>query len=60
VALARLSASESGLPADTIFLCFQIRSLDPGRFAGLNLAGALSDRKMADVDHAVKLALSLS
>jgi mRNA interferase MazF len=56
----RVSAGESGLPVDTIFLCFQIRSLDPGRFAGLSLAGSLSVRKMAEVDHALKLALSLS
>jgi mRNA interferase MazF len=55
-----LPASESGIPVDTIFLCFQIRSRDPGRFAGLNLAGSLSVKKMAEVDHALKLALSLS
>ncbi|RLA00948.1 MAG: type II toxin-antitoxin system PemK/MazF family toxin, partial [Gammaproteobacteria bacterium] len=28
----RVSAGDSGLPRDTVFLCFQIRSLDPSRF----------------------------
>src|ERR1700741_1016834 len=28
----RVAATETGLPRDTVFLCFQMRSLDPGRF----------------------------
>jgi mRNA interferase MazF len=28
----RVSPQESGLPMETVFLCFQIRSLDHGRF----------------------------
>lgn len=28
----RVSPEESGLPIETVFLCFQIRSLDPTRF----------------------------
>lgn len=28
----RISAKESGLPMETVFLCFQIRSIDPNRF----------------------------
>jgi mRNA interferase MazF len=28
----RISATESGLPLETVFLCFQVRSLDPKRF----------------------------
>ena len=28
----RVSARESGLPMETDFLCFQIRSIDPNRF----------------------------
>src|SRR2546425_10241417 len=28
----RVSARESGLPQNTVFLCFQLRSLDPSRF----------------------------
>ena len=30
----RVSALESGLPMETVFLCFQIRSLDPSRLGG--------------------------
>src|SRR5574341_1887840 len=29
----RVTAEETGLPVDTVFLCFQIRSLDQSRFA---------------------------
>ena len=28
----RMSAAQTGLPAETVFLCFQLRSLDPRRF----------------------------
>jgi len=28
----RVTAKETGLPVDTVFVCFQLRSLDPGRF----------------------------
>ena len=28
----RISVKESGLPTETVFLCFQIRSIDPNRF----------------------------
>jgi mRNA interferase MazF len=55
--------SESGLPLDTVFLCFQIRSLDPLRFAGSGAtgrrAGRLPSARMAEVDAALRLALSL-
>jgi mRNA interferase MazF len=30
----RLSPAESGLPMETVFLCFQFRSLHPTRFSG--------------------------
>lgn len=29
----RVSTADSGLPFETVFLCFQLRSLDPSRFA---------------------------
>src|SRR6266571_4500530 len=29
----RVAAAESGLPLETVFLCFQIRSLDASRFS---------------------------
>jgi mRNA interferase MazF len=28
----RVAASESGLSIETVFLCFQVRALDPSRF----------------------------
>lgn len=56
----RVSAAETGLPGDTVFLCFQLRSLDPGRLAGSAPAGSLPPRKMAEVDHALKLTLNLA
>src|SRR5881296_3484695 len=31
----RVSAADSGLSVETVFLCFQIRSLDSGRFPAL-------------------------
>ena len=38
----RVSTDESGLPVETVFLCFQIRSLDPNRFPD-KPAGEVSD-----------------
>lgn len=60
----RVTATESGLPMDTVFLCFQIRSLDPARFLHPktrrpNLAGAIPPARMADVDRTLRLVLSL-
>ncbi len=59
-----VSARESGLPLDTVFLCFQIRSLDESRLArdaGGNLvpAGVVPPDKMAEVDDALRLVLAL-
>ena len=56
----RVSAAESGLPKDTVFLCFQIRSLDPGRFAESACAGSLPPQKMAEMEKALKLTLTLT
>jgi mRNA interferase MazF len=60
----RVTAEETGLPIDTVFLCFQLRSLDPARFYDpkthrLNLAGILPPARMADVDNALSLVLGL-
>jgi mRNA interferase MazF len=60
----RVSARESGLPQDTVFLCFQIRALDPGRFrdphTGLATpAGQLPPSRMAEVDAALRAVLNL-
>ena len=60
----RVTAKETGLPLDTIFLCFQIRSLDPGRFLDPksnrpNLAGTMPASRMNEVENALKLVLGL-
>lgn len=60
----RVPAQETGLPKDAVFLCFQIRSLDPGRFRDLRTGradpvGSLPAHRMEEVDRAIKLALDL-
>lgn len=42
----RVTAAESGLPKDTVFLGLQIRSIDPSRFEGL--AGRLPEHRLAE------------
>jgi mRNA interferase MazF len=54
----RVSSAESGLPLETVFLCFQIRSLDPQRFPE-KPAGKLSSAKMLEVETAVRYCLGL-
>jgi mRNA interferase MazF len=54
----RVSASETGLPKDTVFLCFQLRSLDPSRFLDAP-AGNLPAKRMAELDQALRLVLAL-
>ena len=54
----RVPASESGLPTETVFLCLQLRSIDPGRFAGPP-AGKLSDAVLGKVENAVRRCLGL-
>ncbi len=60
----RVTAKESGLPMDTEFLCFQIRSLDPARFFDPkthrpNLAGTLPPARLGEVEAALRLVLTL-
>lgn len=60
----RVTAKETGLPIDTVFLCFQIRSLDPARFFDPkthrpNLAGTIPPGRMVDVETALRLVLNL-
>lgn len=59
----RLQAEMTGLPEDTVFLCFQIRSLDPGRFRdaeGLyQPAGAVRGREMDRIDKALCAVLGI-
>jgi mRNA interferase MazF len=54
----RVAASDSGLPMETVFLCFQVRSLDPGRFPS-KPAGKLSNECMEKVEDAVRYCLKL-
>ncbi|MCL4254782.1 MAG: type II toxin-antitoxin system PemK/MazF family toxin [Anaerolineae bacterium] len=54
----RISAQESGLPMETVFLCFQIRSLDPSRFLS-SPVGQLSDVRMSQVDDILRYCLNL-
>jgi len=60
----RVTAKETGLPMDTVFLCFQIRSLDPARFVDPtthrpHLSGTLPQARMAEVEKALKLVFEL-
>jgi len=54
----RVSPAESGLPIETVFLCFQLRSLDPSRFTTAP-AGKISDKTLAQVETAVRHCLGL-
>jgi mRNA interferase MazF len=53
----RVAARESGLAKDTVFLCFQVRSLDPSRFSAP--AGSLPAARMAGVEQALRQVLGL-
>jgi mRNA interferase MazF len=54
----RVSPKESGLPMETVFLCFQLRSLDPKRFPA-KAAGKLSEETMTRVENAVRYTLEI-
>lgn len=54
----RISAQESGLPIETVFLCFQIRSIDPNRFSK-QAAGKISDETLEKIENAVRRCLGL-
>ncbi len=54
----RVEPSESGLPEQTVFLCFQVRSLAHHRFPDRR-AGMLTRRKLAEVEHSVRYCLGL-
>lgn len=60
----RVPSSETGLPKDTVFLCFQIRSLDPKRFYDPNtkqpkLIGSMPSNRMKEVAEALKLVFEI-
>lgn len=54
----RVSPEESGLTMETIFMCFQIRSLDPKRFPGKS-AGKVSDEVLEKIETAICYCLGL-
>ena len=61
----RLAPTESGLPMETVFLCFQVRSLDPGRFLDQasgqpRRLGSLGANRMREVETALSLVLRLT
>ena len=55
----RVPASETGLPRDTVFLCFQLRSLDHQRFSEARMAGTMPIERMHEIDQALRLTLQL-
>jgi mRNA interferase MazF len=54
----RVPPQDSGLPMETVFLGFQVRSLDPNRFLSPP-AGKLSPTYIAKVEQAVRQCLDL-
>ncbi len=54
----RVSPEEGGLPMETVFLCFQIRSLDPKRFPE-KPDGMVTDEVLEKIETAVRYCLGL-
>ena len=54
----RLSPEATGLPMETVFLCFQMRSLDPKRFPD-SPAGRVSGEALQRIEDAVRYCLGL-
>jgi mRNA interferase MazF len=54
----RVPTAESSLPEETVFLCFQLRSLDPGRFPATP-AGRLTVPTLGKVEATVRYCLGL-
>lgn len=54
----RVATSESSLSMETVFLCFQIRSLDPKRFTD-KPAGKITGATLKKVEDAVRYCLGL-
>ena len=60
----RVPAGETGLSTETVFLCFQVRSLDHDRFIDpvtgrATPAGRLPEERMRQVTDALKLVLNI-
>ncbi len=54
----RVLPEESGMSMETVFLCFQIRSLDPKRFPE-TAAGWVTDEVLGKIETAVSYCLGL-
>jgi mRNA interferase MazF len=54
----RVAAADSGLPLETIFLCFQLRSLDARRFPPTP-AGKVTGNILEQIEDAVRYCLGL-
>lgn len=54
----RVSAKETGLSSDTVFLCFQIRSIDPSRFPS-SPAGRMPLARMDEIAAAMRIVLEV-
>ena len=54
----RVSPKESDLPLETVFLCFQVRSLDAKRFPH-KFAGKVSGETLGKIEDAVRYCLGL-
>ncbi len=54
----RISPPESGLLIESVFLCFQLRSLDPKRFP-TRPAGRISNAALKRIEDAVRYSLGL-
>lgn len=54
----RVSPQESGLVIETVFLCFQIRSIDPSRFP-VQPAGKVTDAVLSKIETTVRYCLGL-
>ncbi len=54
----RVSSAESGLPMETVFLCFQVRSLDPKRFSD-KPTGRVSEETLSQIEGTVRYCLGL-
>jgi len=54
----RIPATESGLEMETVFMCFQIRALDPKRFPA-NPAGIISKNYLRKIEDAARHCLGL-
>ncbi len=54
----RVASADSGLPDETVFLCFQLRSLDSRRFPSTP-AGHVNDPVLQQIETAVRYCLGL-